>query len=116
MELAVPLTDPRGEIDGTDQESEDSGECMRDEEMAVRDDLQTVGVVHGVIGVEKNFRSNEDKEHSEPEKNPERDFEFGMTGAGREHRGSYHELPLNWLDRPRGVARALSAKNIMFLV
>src|ERR1035441_4752594 len=50
MELEVPLADPRGEIDGADQESEDSGEYMRDEEMAVGDDLQTVGVVHGVIG------------------------------------------------------------------
>jgi hypothetical protein len=38
---------------------------MRDEEMAVGDDLQTVGVVHGVIGDEKNFRSDEDKERSE---------------------------------------------------
>ena len=55
MELEVTLADPRGEIDGADQESEDSGECMGDEEMAVGDDLQTVGVVHGVIGDEKNF-------------------------------------------------------------
>jgi hypothetical protein len=55
MELEMPLADPRGEIDGADQEREDSGECMRDEEMAVGDDLQTVGVVHGVIGDEKNF-------------------------------------------------------------
>ena len=55
MEFEVTLADPRGEIDGADQESEDSGECMRDEEMAVGDDLQTVGVVHGVIGDEKNF-------------------------------------------------------------
>lgn len=55
MELEVTLADPRGEIDGADQESEDSGECVGDEEMAVGDDLQTVGVVHGVIGDEKNF-------------------------------------------------------------
>jgi hypothetical protein len=33
MELEVTLADPRGEIDGADQESEDSGECMGDEEM-----------------------------------------------------------------------------------
>ena len=31
MELEVTLADSRGEIDGTDQKSEDSGECMRDE-------------------------------------------------------------------------------------
>jgi len=45
----VTLADPRGEIDRGDQESEDSGECMRDEEAAVGDDLQTVGMVHRVI-------------------------------------------------------------------
>ena len=55
MELEVPLAYPRGEIDGADQESEDSGECMGDEEMAVGDDLQTVSVVHRVIGDKKNF-------------------------------------------------------------
>jgi hypothetical protein len=55
MELEVTLADPRGEINGADQESEDSGECVGDEEMAVGDDLQTVGVVHRVIGDENNF-------------------------------------------------------------
>ena len=55
MELEMTLADSRGEIDGADQESEDSGECMRDEEIAVGNDLQTVGVVHGVIGDKKNF-------------------------------------------------------------
>jgi len=50
MELEVPLADPRGEIDGADQESKDPGECMWNEEMAVGDDLQTVGVIHGIIG------------------------------------------------------------------
>jgi len=53
MELEVTLADPRGEIDGTDQKSEDSGECMRDEEMAVGNDLQTVGVVHRIVGDEE---------------------------------------------------------------
>jgi hypothetical protein len=28
---------------------------MWDEEMAVGDDLQTVGVVHGIVGDEENF-------------------------------------------------------------
>jgi hypothetical protein len=51
----VPLPDPRGEIERADHESEDSSERVGDEEMAVGDDLQTVGVVHGVIGEEKNF-------------------------------------------------------------
>ncbi len=39
MELEVTLADPRGEIDGADQQSEDSGERVRDEEMAVGNDL-----------------------------------------------------------------------------
>ena len=55
MELEVPLANPRREIDGADQESQDSGERMRDEELAVGNDLQTVGVVHGVISDKKNF-------------------------------------------------------------
>ena len=75
--LKVTLADPRREIDGADQESEDSGEYMRDEEMAVGDDLQTVGVVHGVIGDEKNFRGNEDKERGETKGNPENSFKSG---------------------------------------
>jgi hypothetical protein len=55
MELEVTLADSRGEIDGADQKSEDSGECMRDEEMAVGNDLQTVGVVHRIVSDEENF-------------------------------------------------------------
>jgi hypothetical protein len=53
MEREMALADPRGEIDGADQKSEDSGERMRDEEMAVGNDLQTVGVVHRIVGDEK---------------------------------------------------------------
>jgi hypothetical protein len=55
MEFEVTLADARGEINGADQESEDSCKRMRNEEMTVGDDLQTVGVVHGIIGDEKNF-------------------------------------------------------------
>ena len=115
MELEVPLADPRGEIDGADQESEGSGECVRDEEMAVGDDLQTVGVVHGEIGDEKNFRSDEDKKRGEAEKNPENGFESGPRGSGRDQGGSCHYLPLRWLDRPRGPTRAKGAKSFRFL-
>ena len=53
MVLKVTLADPRGEINGADQKSEDSSECMRDEEMAVGNDLQTVSVVHRIIGDEE---------------------------------------------------------------
>lgn len=53
MELEVTLADSRGEIDGADQKSEDSGEGMRDEEMAVGDHLQTIGVVHRIVGDEE---------------------------------------------------------------
>jgi len=55
MELEVTLADSRGEIDGADHESEDSGERMGDEQAAIGDDLQTVCVIHRVIGDEKNF-------------------------------------------------------------
>lgn len=55
MEREMTLADPRGEIDGTDQEREDSSERMGDEEAAVGDDLETVGMVHGVIGYKENF-------------------------------------------------------------
>ena len=51
----MTLANPRREIDGADQKSEGSGECMRDEEMAIGDDLQTVGVVHGIVRDEENF-------------------------------------------------------------
>ena len=51
----MTLAESRGEMDGADEESEDAGERMRDEEMAVGDDLQTVGVVHRIVGDEENF-------------------------------------------------------------
>src|SRR5665213_1120249 len=55
MELQVTPAKSRRELDGSAQESDAAKEHMRDEEMAVGDDLQTVGVVHGVIGDQKNF-------------------------------------------------------------
>src|ERR1700733_2738255 len=55
MELEVTLANPRGEIDGANQKSEGSGECMRDEEMAVGNDLQAVGVVHRIVSDEESF-------------------------------------------------------------
>jgi hypothetical protein len=55
MEFQVTVANARRELYGTRQESDNTGQCMGDEEMAVGDDLLTVGVVHGVIGDEKNF-------------------------------------------------------------
>ena len=55
MEFQVTLAKARRELHSAGQESSDAAECMGDEEMAVGDDLQTVGVVHGVIGDEKNL-------------------------------------------------------------
>jgi hypothetical protein len=55
MEFQVTLAKARRELYRTSQESDNTGECMGDEEMAVGDDLQTVGVVHRVIGDEKSF-------------------------------------------------------------
>ncbi len=83
MKFEVTLADARGEIDGADQESEGSSEYMRDEEMAVGDDLQTVGVVHGIVSDEENFRGNEDKERGDAEGDPENGFGPGTGGAWR---------------------------------
>ena len=55
MEFQVTLAKARRELHRAGQESGDAAECMGDQEMAVGDDLQTVGVVHGVIGDEKSF-------------------------------------------------------------
>ena len=56
---------------------------MWNEELAVGDDLQTVGVVHGLVGDEENFRGNEDEEHSESEGDPENRLKSGIGSAGR---------------------------------
>ena len=55
MEFQVTLAKARRELHRAGQESDDAAECMGDEETAVGDNLQTVGVVHRVIGDEKNF-------------------------------------------------------------
>ncbi len=55
MEFQVTLAKARRELYRTSQESDNTCECMRDEEMAVGDDLQTVRVVHRVIGDQENF-------------------------------------------------------------
>jgi hypothetical protein len=83
MELEMPLANPRGEIDGADQKSEDSGECVWDEQIAVGNDLQTVRVVHGIVGDEENFRSNEDKERNQAERDPENSLRSGTSRTGR---------------------------------
>jgi len=80
MEREMTLAYPRGEIDGADQESEDSGERMGDEEAAIGDNLETVGMVHGVIGDKQNFRGNEDEKRSETEGDPENGLESGTCG------------------------------------
>src|SRR5664279_980171 len=53
MEFQVMLAKSRRELYGAGEESDDAGEGMRDEGMAVGDDLQPVGVVHAVVGDEK---------------------------------------------------------------
>ena len=77
---------------------------MGDEEMAVGDYLQTVGVVHGVIRDQQNFRSDEDKEHSEAKRDPQKDFESGTGGTGREQGGRCHYSPVSWIDG-KGMGR-----------
>ena len=55
MKFQVTLTKARRELHRANQESDHAAERMRDKEMAVGDDLHTVGVVHGIIAGEKNF-------------------------------------------------------------
>jgi hypothetical protein len=55
MEFQVTLAKARGELQRACEKSEDTADRMGDEELSVGDDLQTVGVVHGVIGGEKSF-------------------------------------------------------------
>jgi len=55
MELQVTLPKARRELQRAGQQSEGSAERVGDEESAVGYDLQAVGVVHGVIGDEKDL-------------------------------------------------------------
>src|SRR5580698_10684065 len=48
MESKVTAAQPRGELDGAAEEGDETAERMRDEEMAIGDDLQTIRVVHGI--------------------------------------------------------------------
>jgi hypothetical protein len=50
MKLEIALAKSRGKLDGTAQQSDEPEEHMWDQKMTVRDDLQTVGVVHGIVG------------------------------------------------------------------
>jgi hypothetical protein len=55
MELPVALAKTRRELQRAGQQSRDAAERMGDEEVSVGNDLQTVRMVHRVIGDEKNF-------------------------------------------------------------
>jgi len=94
MEFQVTLAKARRELHRAGQQSDHTAECMGDEEIAVGDDLQTVGVVHAVIGDEQSFGSDADKERSETKRGPEHGFESGTVGARREQGGRCHYSPL----------------------
>jgi hypothetical protein len=51
----MALTYARGEIYGPNQQGKDASKSVWDEQTVVGDDLQTIGVVHGIVGDEKNF-------------------------------------------------------------
>jgi hypothetical protein len=71
MELQVTLSKTSRELQRPSQQSERSAQRVRDQEAPVRDDLQPISVVHGVIGHEKNFRRDEDKQRRDAEREPE---------------------------------------------
>ncbi|GGA65021.1 hypothetical protein GCM10011507_15790 [Edaphobacter acidisoli] len=56
---------------------------MWNEEMSVCYNLQTISVVHRIIGNEKELGCNKDKERGETERGPENSFESGSGGSGR---------------------------------
>ena len=59
--------------------------------MAVGDDLQTVGVVHAVIGDEKSFGSDEDKHCGDTKRDPEDGFESSLARTvGEQGRRRHH--------------------------
>jgi len=55
MELKVTLAKPSGELEGAREKGNDAAKRVRDEEIAVGDNLQTVSVVHRIVGYEENF-------------------------------------------------------------
>jgi hypothetical protein len=55
MELKVALAKPCGELEGACEKSYGAAERVRDKEIAIGDDLEAVGVVHGIVGNEENF-------------------------------------------------------------
>jgi hypothetical protein len=57
------------------EKSEGAGKRMWNEKMAIRDHLKPVGVIHRIVGYEKDFRSDEDKKCRETERDPENSFE-----------------------------------------
>src|SRR5271170_7057591 len=85
---------------------------MRDEELAVGDDLQTVSVVHRIVGDQEKFRGDEDEERGEAKGDPENGFESGTAlrsgtaGAGGDLRGSCHYSPPRWLDVMTGATKS----------
>jgi hypothetical protein len=94
MELKVALADAGREVDGTDQKSEGSSKCMWDEEMAVGNHLQTIRVIHRVIGDEKDLGRDEYEERRDTKKDPETHFESGTAGSGGKQNGRCHYAAL----------------------
>ena len=106
MKFEMAPAKSRGELNRSAQESDTAKKHMWDEEMAVGDDLQTVGVVHGIVGEKKNFRGNEDEERSEAKQYPENGFRCRTTRAGGQERGACPYLSLRQLDEMRSITSA----------
>jgi hypothetical protein len=70
------LAQTRGELRGAAEQRERAEDRMRNEQMSVGDQLQTVAVVHRVVGDEEDFAGDEDEESGEGEDEPE-----GVPGA-----------------------------------
>jgi hypothetical protein len=55
MEFQMTQTKARRELQRAGEESDDAAECMRNEQLAIGDYLQTVCMVHRVIDDQKSF-------------------------------------------------------------
>ena len=113
MEFQVTLAKARRELHRTGQESDDARERMGDEEMAIGNDLQTVGVVHRVIGDERTSDVMKTKERSDTKGNPENGFESGVTRTVGEKGRRRHHSPVRWIDEMR-ARRGPGVREISF--
>src|SRR6185437_10912070 len=84
VELQMAGSEAGGELDGAGDEGQRAGDGVRDEESAVVDELEAVGVVGRVVEGEEEFCGDEDEERGEAHEEPE-----GVLGGEAAARGRW---------------------------